>query len=165
MHYLHKTATQCILIQGSTKLNLEVFSNIDWAVCPTIPRSVIGYIIKLGQSPISWKSKKQSTVSRSSAEVEYRVMAQASAKVTCYSHCQKNPVFHERTTDIDIDCHFTREKVMEGLIILAHLPTTDQVVDLHTKILRSLQHNYLLNKLGLLPFTAQSTCGGVEYIA
>jgi len=45
-------------------------------------RSVIGYLILLGISPTSWKSKKQGTASRSSSEAEYRVMAQAAFEVT-----------------------------------------------------------------------------------
>ncbi|GAA0169228.1 hypothetical protein LIER_23757 [Lithospermum erythrorhizon] len=135
--------------EGSTKLSLEAYFDSDWAACPTTRRSVTGYVMKLGQSPISWKSKKQLTVSRSFAEADLAI------------HIAKNPVFHERTEHIDIDYHFTREKVLEGLITLAHLPTDEQVADLLTKVLPSPHHNYLLNKLGLLHFTPQSACGGV----
>lgn len=115
-----------------------------------IPEDLSGYVLKLGNSPISWKSKKQATVSRSSSEAEYKAMAHASAEVTWMVrllselginnlapvtlHCDnqsaiyiaKNPVFHERTKHIAVDCHFIREKVLEGLIQLTYFPTTSQ---------------------------------------
>jgi len=114
-------------------------------------------------------------VARSSAEAEYRAMAQAAAEITwlvnllkelgvthlqpitlhCDNHSAlhiaRNPVFHERTKHIDIDCHFTREKVMEGLIHLSYLPTQSQLADVLTKILPSQQHWSLLHKLGMIP--------------
>ena len=153
---------------------LKAFSDSDWASCPITRRSVIGYMILFGSSPVSWKSKKQPTVSKSSAEAEYRAMSQAAGEVTWLVrllselgvsqsqpvtlHCDnqsalqiaKNHVFHERTKHIDLDCHFTREKVLEGLLQLAYLPTSLQLADILTKVLPSHQHNELLSKLGMV---------------
>jgi len=134
LRYLQGTAGQGILLRADGPLLLKAFSDSDWASCPNSRRSVTGYIVLMGSSPISWKSKKQPTVSKSSAEAEYRAMSQAAVEVTWLVrllselgvpqlqpvtlHCDnqsalqiaKNPVFHERTKHIEIDCHFTREK-------------------------------------------------------
>ncbi|KAL9263327.1 Retrovirus-related Pol polyprotein from transposon RE1-like protein, partial [Drosera capensis] len=63
------------------KPNLRAFSDSAWASCPISGRSVRGYIMLLGESSISWKSKKQGTVSQSSSEAEYRAMPQAASEV------------------------------------------------------------------------------------
>ncbi|XP_057539843.1 uncharacterized mitochondrial protein AtMg00810-like [Amaranthus tricolor] len=173
LNYVHTTTNQGIIIKGSDQLKLQAYSDSDWASCPNTRRSITGCILLLGSSPISWKSKKQSTVSRSSSEAEYRAMASAASEVTwlvrlleelqltslkpVLLHCDnisaihiaKNPVFHERTKHIDIDCHFTRDKVLEGLLQLTYLPTQNQLADVLTKILPSHQHHQLLSKLGI----------------
>ena len=126
----------------------------------------------LGGNLIAWKSKKQHVVSRSSAEAEYRAMANTASELTWLRmllseigfpsrsstlHCDSqsaiyiasNPVFHERTKHIEVDCHFVREKVHWKEIELIHTRTENQLADLLTKSLRGSRMHYLCNKLGL----------------
>ena len=81
LRYIHHTTGQGILLKGADKLTLQAFSDSDWASFPDSCRSVTGYILLLGNSPVTWKSKKQRTVSRSSSEAEYRAMASAASEV------------------------------------------------------------------------------------
>lgn len=160
--YVSTSPNQDILLQTTDSLTLQAYSDIDWAACPMSRRSVTGYVLLFDNSHVSWRSKKQPTISRSSSESEY-AMASAAAEVTwtvCLLeelgvshlkpitlHCDnqsaiyiaKNPVFRERTKHINIDCHFTRDKVLEELLQLTYLPTTNQLTHTFTKILHLLQ--------------------------
>ncbi|CAO2825118.1 unnamed protein product [Amaranthus hypochondriacus] len=173
LNYVHSTAGQGILLRATDHLSLQAFSDSDWGSCVDTRHSITGYLLLLGRSPICWKSKKQSTVSRSSSEAEYRAMASAASEVTwavrlleelgvcnlkpVTLHCDNmsalniahNPVLHDRTKHIEIDCHFTREKVMDGLLQLTYLPTSSQLADVFTKILPSSHFQTLLAKLGM----------------
>ncbi|XP_019167302.1 PREDICTED: uncharacterized protein LOC109163036 [Ipomoea nil] len=75
LRYLKNVPGQGILLSNSTGLDLLAYCDADWGGCLTTRRSCTGYYITLGGSPISWRTKRQSVVSRSSAEAEYRAMA------------------------------------------------------------------------------------------
>ena len=79
--YLKGTAGQGIMLSSKSELNLSVYCDADWSACPVTRRSLSAYVTLVGDSPVSWKTKKQSVVSHSSAEAEYRSMAQATREV------------------------------------------------------------------------------------
>ena len=152
---------------------ITAYCDSEWATCSDSRKSVSGYIVFLGDSPIGWKSKKQTTISLSSAEAEYRAIRKVVGElvwlerllgeltescklpisVFCDSqatiHIAKNPVFHERTKHIEVDCHFVRNKLQEGLITLHHVSTSEQMFDILTKALSGPSHSNILHKLSV----------------
>ncbi|KAL6328953.1 hypothetical protein AAG906_007243 [Vitis piasezkii] len=127
----------------------------DWAGCVDTRRSVIGFAIFLGNSLISWKSKKQVTVSRSSAEAEYRALATTTSALLYIDSksamsIATNPVQHERTKHIQIDCHLIREKLQQHVIKLFHIPSRLQLADIFTKPLGSLPFHHTLRKMNII---------------
>ncbi|GJS23700.1 ribonuclease H-like domain-containing protein [Tanacetum coccineum] len=133
-----------------------------------------GFCLFLNGSLVSWKSKKQNTLSKSTAEAEYRAMASATSEtiwvlkilkdlnvgnilpvnVFCDSQAAikiaANPVFHERTKHLEIDLHFVREKILSGVIKTQKISSANQVADIFTKGLDKMQHEFLVSKLGLV---------------
>jgi len=121
---------------------------------------------------VSWKSKKQATISRSSSEAEYRAWASATYELqwvnflleefkvhsqqpaTLYCdnksalHIATNPIFHERTKHIEIDCQVIRKKVMTGIVKLLPISSANQLADIYTKALLSRDFQFLYFKLG-----------------
>uniref|UniRef100_A0A3Q7JV26 Reverse transcriptase Ty1/copia-type domain-containing protein n=1 Tax=Solanum lycopersicum TaxID=4081 RepID=A0A3Q7JV26_SOLLC len=81
VRYLKNAPGLGIILSSEVSHALNVYCDADWATCPMTRKSVSGFVVKLGDSLISWKSKKKNTISRSSAEAEYRSMASATAEV------------------------------------------------------------------------------------
>ncbi|XP_039020192.1 uncharacterized mitochondrial protein AtMg00810-like [Hibiscus syriacus] len=67
--------------KASCKVELAVYYDSDWEACPMSRSSITRFFVKLGEKLISWKSKKQHTEARSSAEAEYRSMAMATSEI------------------------------------------------------------------------------------
>lgn len=135
-----------------SNLLLQAFTNADWASCPNTRRSTSDFCMFLGQSLISWKSKKKQIASHSSVESEYRAMELAVREMVglvnflgefqikqpqpsfyCDSaaaiHIVNNAVFHERTKHVELNCHIIRDKVVSGLIKTLHIRSETQLAD------------------------------------
>ncbi|XP_020412866.1 uncharacterized protein LOC109947334 [Prunus persica] len=75
LKYIKQASGQGIFLPSTGSLQLQAFCVVNWARCRDTRRSIKGYYVLLGQAPISWKTKKQTTISRSTAEAEYHSMA------------------------------------------------------------------------------------------
>ncbi|GKD55202.1 ribonuclease H-like domain-containing protein [Tanacetum coccineum] len=142
---------------SSSTTDLVAYSDADWAGCPTTRRSTSGYCVFLGNNLLSWSAKRQPTLSRSSAEAEYRGVANVVAE-TCWLrnllrelhtplssatlvycdnvsavYLSSNPVQHQRTKHIEIDIHFVRDLVATGQVRVLHVPSRYQFADIFTK--------------------------------
>ncbi|RVW96191.1 Retrovirus-related Pol polyprotein from transposon RE1 [Vitis vinifera] len=172
LRYIKSTPGQGVLYENRGHTQVVGYTNADWAGSPTDRRSTFGYCVFIGDNLISWKSKKQDVMARSSAEVEYRGMTLATCeliwlkhllqelrfgkdeqmKLICDNqaalHIASNPVFHERTKHIEVDCHFIREKIASGCVAISFVNSNDQLTDIFTKSLRGPRIKYICNKLG-----------------
>ncbi|XP_070005971.1 uncharacterized mitochondrial protein AtMg00810-like [Nicotiana sylvestris] len=82
LRYLMKGPGFGLFMSSSSSFQLLAFCDLDWATCPDSRKLVSGFYISLGASLISWKSKKQTSISLSSAEAEYRSMRRVVAELT-----------------------------------------------------------------------------------
>jgi hypothetical protein len=132
-------------VKGTIDLGLQItrspsmlvrgFADADWAGCIDDRRSTGGFAIFLRSNLVSWSVRKQPTVSRSSTEVEYKAIANATAEIMWIqtllqelgvphpsatslwcdnlgaTYLSANPMFHTRTKHIEVDYHFVRERV------------------------------------------------------
>jgi histone deacetylase 1/2 len=134
LRYVKGTLDQKLQFQKSDN-TLNAFSDADWAGCPDDRRSTGGFAVKMGSNLVSWSSKKQPTVSRSSTESEYKAIANVAIELIWIQSLLKelgifqwnapvlwcdnlgatymtsNPMFHTRTKHIEVDFHFVREQV------------------------------------------------------
>ncbi|CAN1323102.1 Retrovirus-related Pol polyprotein from transposon RE2 [Linum perenne] len=175
LRYLKGTTTHGITLTRHNSHILSVYTDADWAGDTTDRRSTSAYVTYLGPNIISWSSKKQRTVSRSSTEAEYRALATASSEllwltsllteigaplpaaptVWCdnigATYLSRNPVFHARSKHLEIDFHFVREKVANKQVHVAYISTKDQIADALTKPLPAPRYTILRLKLTVAP--------------
>ncbi|XP_042964688.1 uncharacterized mitochondrial protein AtMg00810-like [Carya illinoinensis] len=182
IRYMKGTPGQGLFFPANSTLELIAYSDASWANCPDTRRLTIGFCVFLGNSLVSWKSKKQTTMSRSSAESEYRAMTTVVCELTWFRyllddlcinvsrpttlycdnlvaiHIATNPIFHEWTKHIELDFHLVRDKILDGQVVTAHVPSHLQVANMLTKPLHSPVFTRLLSNMGVINIYSTS-CG------
>lgn len=142
LRYLKNAPGYGIFLAANNTTQLKAFSNSDWANCIDSCWSITGSFVYLGNSLISWHSKKQPTIFRSSSEAEYQALASTNCELQWLNYLLEdfhipfirptllyydnhsalqivaNQVFHEQTNHIEIDCLIVHEKITSGLLKL-----------------------------------------------
>ncbi|XP_031501803.1 retrovirus-related Pol polyprotein from transposon RE1 isoform X2 [Nymphaea colorata] len=172
--YLKSSPSKGLFFKKGISLDVKAYSDADYAGSVHDRKSTIGFCVFVGENFISWRSKKQNVVSRSSAESEYHAMAQTTAEMTWFrslleslgiptstpmkmfcdnkavTYIANNPVFHERTKHIEVDCHYIRDMVQEGIISTIHVASEDQAADIFTKALPIAEFFRCCDKLSMI---------------
>lgn len=177
IRYLIGSRTRGITFGGGT-LEILGYSDSDWGGDREGRKSTTGYIFMMNNGPVSWSSKKQTTVALSSTEAEYMALTQAAKEATWLrllmtelgllgtdsQHAKilvkadnqgsialaNNPVYHARSKHIDIQHHYVRNEVLEGRIELSYIPTEDMIADGLTKPLVPVKFFNFLKQMGML---------------
>lgn len=155
--YLQGTINHYLHIKSSTDMGIHRFSDVDWATSVDDMKSMDGQCVFLGETLVSWSSRKQNMVSRLSTESEYRALVDLAAEIAwiqsllaelklplprkpilwCDNLSAKalasNLVLHARSKHIEIDIHYIRDQVLQNEVVIAYVPTTDQIEDCLTK--------------------------------
>ena len=174
LRYLKMTPGKGLYFRKNTRKDIEVFIDADWDRSITDRRSTSGYCTYVWGNLVTWRSKKQPVVSRSSAEAEFRAMAlgicegiwlerlmrelgiltSEPMKVFCDNqsaiNIAKTLMHHDRTNHVEIDHHFIKEKIENGTVSLLYTPTSQQIADILTKALPRKNFEDLSTKLGLI---------------
>ncbi|RVW23162.1 Retrovirus-related Pol polyprotein from transposon RE1 [Vitis vinifera] len=152
--------------------SIEVYTDADWAGAVDDRRSTSGYFTFVGGNLVTWKSKKQNVVARSSAEAEFRGMAlglcealwlrlllqdlglsRQPIRLFCDNKAAcdiaHNPVQHDRTKHVEVDRFFIKEKLDDKIVELPKIRSEDQLADILTKAVSSQVFSKFLDKLGM----------------
>ncbi|CAJ2656645.1 unnamed protein product [Trifolium pratense] len=178
LRYLKANPGKGLFFKKTNERNVSIFTDADWAGSVTDRRSTSGYCTYVWGNLVTWRSKKQGVVARSSAEVEFRAMAQGICEglwihrvleelkmkielpLKLYSDSKAaisiahNPVQHDRTKHIEIDRHFIKEKLDAGIICLPFVTSSQQTADILTKSLERPTFEHLIGKLGMIDIYA-----------
>ncbi|GJZ31983.1 hypothetical protein Tco_0577030 [Tanacetum coccineum] len=125
---------------------LTAYSDADWAKCIVTRKSVTGYCVFLNNSLVSWKSKKQNTLSKSSTEAEYRALASVTSEVIWILIFLKDQQI-ESLLPVSLHCDSNSAIKIAGNPV----DSANQIVDILTKGLDTVQHLELVKKL-VLPY-------------
>ncbi|KAM1482299.1 hypothetical protein ACFXTO_034627 [Malus domestica] len=172
LRYLKGSVGRGILIKKNDSTHIMGYIDANWAGNALDRKSTTGFCTFIGGNLVTWKSKKQAVIARSSAEAEYHAMTSTTCELIwlkslladlgflstqpMYLYCDNqatmhitsNLALHERTKHIEVDCHYIRAQVQAKVIKTIFIRSHDQLADIFTKTLESTQFQRLLCKLG-----------------
>ena len=171
--YVKTTVDFGVWYSKDTNDVLAGYSDADWAGNADDRKSTSGGCFYVENNLVSWMSKKQNSISLSTAEAEYIAVGSCCTQLLWmqkflhdYGICQKhltiycdntsainiskNPVQHSRTKHIEIRHHFIRELVEDGTLTFEFIYTDDQKADLFTKPLNSKCFEFLRQNIGVI---------------
>lgn len=173
LRYLKMNPGKGLLFKKNSTKEINIYTDADWAGGATHGRSTSGYCSYVWGNLVTWRSKKQSVVSRSTTESELRALALGicegiwlkrllvelglftggSIKMFCDNQAAiniaKNPVHHDKTKHVEIDRHFITEKIENATIQTIYTPSRLQIADILTKALPRNVFDKLVCKLGM----------------
>ena len=178
LRYLKGAPGKGLLYSKNDISNIEGYTDADWAGDQTIRRSTSGYLTFVEGNLITWRSKKQKVVARSSAEAEFRGMAQGICELLWIKSILKdleikytdpinlycdnkaaiqiahNPVQHDRTKHVEVDRHFIKEKLDQKIICFPFVKSASQLADILTKAISNKDFYSMISKLGMIDIYA-----------
>jgi len=173
LQYLKSAPGRGLMFLKNGHLDIEGYTDADWAGNLFDRKSTSGYFTFVGGNLVTWRSKKQKVVALSSAEAEFRGMAKGlcellwirrllseigfTPKSGMNLYCDnkaaiaisQNPIQHDRTKHIEIDRHFIKQNLEEGVICFPFVRSEDQLADMLTKAVSNKNFRDSLNKLGI----------------
>ncbi|GAA0149350.1 transmembrane signal receptor [Lithospermum erythrorhizon] len=140
LRYLRGTLNYGLDIHGGSIPSLLIYSDADWAGCPSTRCSTTGFCLFLGSTMVSWSSKKQATVSHSSAKAEYRDVAHSVAELDWLMSL---------LSELGISFPSLLMVLCDNISVLnvSYVPTHDQLADFFTKSLSSDRFHSLCSNL------------------
>jgi hypothetical protein len=173
--YLKGTMTYGLWYTRNQNFQLTAYSDVDWENCLDERKSTSGGAFFLGDSLVAWLSKKHGSISLSTTEAEYIIVATSYTQIlwmiqtlidlkvtytdpitlhydnTNVISVSKNLVLHSKMKHIPIKYHFLKEQVTNRVVQLNYIPSTEQIADIFTKPLAKTPFEYLRQKLGVIP--------------
>ena len=173
LRYLKGTSRLGITYRKTGKLDLILYTDSDFAGSRVDYRSTTRYCTIFGGNLVTWRSKKQSVVSKSSTEAEFRAMSKGIDEAIWIKHlleelkipyitpvvirCDNrsaislahDPVYHDRMKHVNIDRFYIKDHLEQGLLKTEHVSTGEQCADIFTKGLPAKTMQYLIFKLGM----------------
>ncbi|XP_075095383.1 putative mitochondrial protein AtMg00240 [Nicotiana tabacum] len=127
LRYLKSTPDFGIFYNNSSDLSLSVYYDSDWGACLDSRKSVGGFCILRGEA-VLWVGNQRNNLWCPCPLLKLNIGPRATI------HIAKNPVFHKRTKHIELDCHFVRTKLNEGLLQLLHTSSATQLADMEKQL-------------------------------